>query len=50
MENSNMTNFKAMSMDEHVDTIEQSAQEALGFREEIKASETTEAKREDFSY
>jgi hypothetical protein len=29
MANPNMTRFKAMSMDEQVETIEQSAQEAL---------------------
>jgi hypothetical protein len=29
----NMTRFKAMSMDEHDETIENSAQEALRYRE-----------------
>jgi hypothetical protein len=43
--NLNMTRFKAMSMDEQVETIEQSAQEALRVREEIRATETTEAQR-----
>jgi hypothetical protein len=45
MANPNMTRFKAMSMDEQVETIEQSAQEALRAREEIRATETTEAQR-----
>jgi hypothetical protein len=45
MANPNMTRFKAMSMDEHVEMIEQSAQEALRAREEIRATETTEAQR-----
>jgi hypothetical protein len=43
--NLNMTRFKAMSMDEQVKTIEQSAQEALRVREEIRGEETTEAQR-----
>jgi hypothetical protein len=37
-----MTRFKAMSMDEQVETIEKSAQEALRAREEIRAAEATE--------
>ena len=41
MSNPNMTNFKTMSMDEHVETIEQSNQEALRTKEEIKVVETT---------
>jgi hypothetical protein len=45
MANPNMTRFKAMSMDEQVETIEQSAQEALRAREEIRVAETTEAQR-----
>jgi hypothetical protein len=45
MANPNMTRFKAMSMDEQVEMIEQSAQEALRAREEIRVSETTEAQR-----
>jgi hypothetical protein len=43
-----MTRFKAMSMDEQADTIDQLAQEVLRFREKIKASETTEAQRRGF--
>jgi hypothetical protein len=42
MANQNMTRFKAMTMDEQVETIEQSAQEALRAREEIRAVKTTE--------
>jgi hypothetical protein len=42
MANPNMTKFKAMSVDEQVETIEQSAQEALRAREEIRATEATE--------
>jgi hypothetical protein len=42
MANPNMTRFKAMSMDEQVETIEQLAQEALRAREEIRVAETTE--------
>jgi hypothetical protein len=38
-----MTRFKAMSMDEQVETIEQSAQEALRAREEITKVEIIEA-------
>jgi hypothetical protein len=48
MANLNMTRFKAMSMDEQVETIEKSAQEALRVREEIRAAETTEAQRRGF--
>jgi hypothetical protein len=48
MANPNMTRFKAMSMDEHVEMIEQSSQEALRSKEEIKASETIEAQRRGF--
>jgi hypothetical protein len=40
-----MTRFKAMSMDEQVQTIEQMAQEALSFREENRVGEATEAQR-----
>jgi len=40
-----MTRFKAMSMDEQVETIEQPTQEDLGVREEIRAVETTRAQR-----
>jgi hypothetical protein len=43
MVNPNMTRFKAMSMDEHVEIIEQSSQEVLRSKEEIKAAETTKA-------
>jgi hypothetical protein len=45
MANPNMTRFKAMSMDEQVETIEELAQEALRSREEIGAVETTKAHR-----
>jgi hypothetical protein len=45
MANPNMTRFKAMSMDEQVDKIEQLAQEALRVQEEIRAEETTKAQR-----
>jgi hypothetical protein len=45
MANPSMTMFNSMSMDEHVDTIEQSSQEALRAREEIRVAETTEAQR-----
>jgi len=48
MANQNMTRFKAMSMDEQVEMIEQSSQEALRSKEEIKASKTTEARRRGF--
>jgi hypothetical protein len=41
MANPKMTRFRAMSLDEHVTTIEQSAQEALRSREEISATEAT---------
>jgi hypothetical protein len=37
-----MTRFKAMSMDEQVETIEKLAQEALRAREEIRAEKATE--------
>jgi hypothetical protein len=43
--NPNMTRFKAMTMDEQVETIEQMAQEALRVREENRAVEATEAQR-----
>jgi hypothetical protein len=36
-----MTMFKAMSLDEQVETIKQSAQEALRAREEIRVTEET---------
>jgi hypothetical protein len=41
-----MTRFKSMSLDEQVETLEQSAQGALRAREEIIAVETTEAPQE----
>jgi hypothetical protein len=47
-DNSNMTRFKAMSMDEKGETIEQSAQEDLRVREGIKVAETIEAQRRGF--
>jgi hypothetical protein len=37
-----------MRMDEQVETIEQSSQEALRAREEIRATETIEAQRRGF--
>jgi len=40
----NMTKFKAMSMDEQVEKIEQSTQEALRAREEIRATKATKVK------
>jgi hypothetical protein len=45
MANPNLTRFKAMSMDEQVETIEKLAQEALKVQEEIIETETTEAQR-----
>jgi hypothetical protein len=48
MANPNMTRFKAMSMDEKVETIEKSSQEALRVQEEIIVEETTEAQRRGF--
>jgi hypothetical protein len=36
--NPNMTKLKAMTMDEQVDTIKKIAQEALGVREENRAT------------
>jgi hypothetical protein len=36
-----MTRFKAMSMDEHVTTIDNLDQEALKAREEIRETEAT---------
>jgi hypothetical protein len=45
MDNPNMNRLKSMSMDEQVETIEQSDQEALRAREEIRASKTTKAQR-----
>jgi hypothetical protein len=41
----NMTRFKAMSMDEQVETIGKLVQEALRVREEIKATKTIEVQR-----
>jgi hypothetical protein len=41
MANLNTTRFKAMSVDEQVEMIEKSSQEALRAREEIRAVETT---------
>jgi hypothetical protein len=48
METQNMTSFKAMNMEEKVETIEKLAQEALRVQEEIRATETTEAQRRGF--
>jgi hypothetical protein len=41
MANPNMTRFKAMSMDEQVETIEQSDKESLRAQEDIRATKTT---------
>jgi hypothetical protein len=43
--NPNMTKFKAMSLDEQVETIEQTTQEALRVRDESRTVEATEARR-----
>jgi hypothetical protein len=48
MANPNMTRFKAMIMDEKVETIEKSSQEALKVQEEIIVEETTKAQRRGF--
>ena len=39
-----MTKFKAMSLDEQVETIEQTAQEALRVRDESKTVEVAKAR------
>jgi hypothetical protein len=44
-----MTRFKAMSIDEHVETIEKLAQEALRSREEITEAKATEVQNRGFS-
>jgi hypothetical protein len=44
-----MTKFKATSMDEHMLTIENLAQEALGSKEEIRAIEATEVQSKGLS-
>jgi hypothetical protein len=44
-DNPNTTIFKAMSMEEQVDTIEHSTQESLRFIYERKSIEVTEAQR-----
>jgi hypothetical protein len=44
-DNPNMTKFKEMTMDEQVETIEQTTQEALRVREENRAIEATKAQR-----
>jgi hypothetical protein len=49
MANPNITRLKAMCMDEQVEIIEQSTQEALKAREEIRAPETIEVQRRVFS-
>jgi hypothetical protein len=41
--NPNMTKFKEMTMDEQVETIEKTTQEALRVREENQATEENEA-------
>jgi hypothetical protein len=43
--NPNMTRFKSMTMDEQVETIEQTTQESLRVREENRVVEATEAQR-----
>jgi hypothetical protein len=43
--NPNMMRFKAMSMDEQVETIEKTTQESLRVSEENKVVEATEAHR-----
>ena len=43
MSNPNMTRFKAMRMDEQVETIEKLAKETLRVQEEIGIIETTGA-------
>jgi hypothetical protein len=48
MEKPNMARFKAMNMDEQVEMIEQSAQEALKDKEEIRTKKTAEAQRRRF--
>jgi hypothetical protein len=40
-----MTKFKAMTMDEQIETIEQTTQESLRVREENRALEATKAQR-----
>ena len=40
-----MTKFKEMTMDEQVDTIEHTSQEAIRVREENRAVEATKAQR-----
>jgi hypothetical protein len=45
--NPNMTKFKAMSLDEEVETKEQIAQEALRVRDESKMVEAAEARRRE---
>jgi hypothetical protein len=50
MANPNMTRFKAMIMNKHVETIEQSTQEALIAREEIRVTETTKEQRRGFIF
>jgi hypothetical protein len=44
-DNPNMTKFKAMSMDEKVETIDKTTQEALRVREENRAIEVVKARR-----
>jgi hypothetical protein len=44
-DNPNMTRFKAMSMDEQVEMIEQTNQESLGVREYNREVESIEAQR-----
>jgi hypothetical protein len=50
MSNLNMTRFKAMIMDEQVDTIEKLDQDTLKVWEEIRAIETTEEQIRGFLF
>jgi hypothetical protein len=43
--NLDMTKFKAISLDDHVETIEQTNQEALRVRDESRTMEEAEARR-----
>jgi hypothetical protein len=48
--NPSMTKFKAMTMDEQVETIEHTTQEAIRVREENIAAEATEAQKGGYCY
>jgi hypothetical protein len=49
MDDLKMTRFKAMTMDEQEEKIEQSSQKALKSREEIKVVEATEVQNKGLS-